>query len=117
MLDKYGDEDVYEAFLESFETLQLAAEVNGDYLCVHGGISDRLTNLNDINKIDRRMEPEDDTLLADLLWADPARNKDADRIDYIFNEERNISCKFGKAPLKALLKRENLKALVRAHQL
>ena len=75
-----------------------------------------MTNLSDINKIDRKMEPEDDTLLADLLWADPAKNKDADKIDYIFNEERNISCKFGKEPLKKLLKREKLKALVRAHQ-
>ena len=61
------------------------------------------------------MEPEDDTLLADLLWSDPARNKEADKIDYKFNGERNISCYFGKAPLKTLLNKEGLKALVRAH--
>jgi serine/threonine-protein phosphatase 2B catalytic subunit len=57
--------------MEVFECLPLAAHVNGMYLCVHGGISDKLQNLSDINLIDRIKEPEDDTLLADLLWADP----------------------------------------------
>ena len=104
-------------YQDTFDRLPVAAQVNGQYLAVHGGISERLTSLSDINMIDRQMEPEDDTLLADLLWADPARNKECNQFDYVYNEERNISCYFGKAPLLKLLGKEKLKALVRAHQL
>lgn len=40
VLEKYeDDEDLYELFLESFETMPLSANVNSDYLCMHGGIS------------------------------------------------------------------------------
>ena len=55
--------------------MPIAAIVNGQYLAMHGGISEKLNSLNDINMIDRKMEPDDDTLLADILWSDPARNK------------------------------------------
>ena len=34
VLAKYdGDESIYEAFIESFEAMPLAADVNGDYFC------------------------------------------------------------------------------------
>jgi len=36
---KKFDEEVYEEFCDLFDTLPLACDVNGDYLCVHGGIS------------------------------------------------------------------------------
>jgi serine/threonine-protein phosphatase 2B catalytic subunit len=40
VIRKYdGDESVYNLFVESFEALPIAADVNGDYLCMHGGIS------------------------------------------------------------------------------
>ena len=46
VLRKYDeDESVYEAFIECFESLPLAADVNGDYLCMHGGISPDLKSL------------------------------------------------------------------------
>ena len=60
--------------MEAFDLLPIAATVNGLYLAMHGGISHRLTSLAAINEVDRRMEPSDETLLADLLWADPAKS-------------------------------------------
>jgi len=36
---KYGDELLYEQFLELFQTLPLCATVNKEYICMHGGIS------------------------------------------------------------------------------
>ena len=95
--------------------LPLSAKVNGQFLAMHGGISSRLTSASDINAIERRMEPPDDSLLADLLWADPAKNRQAGSTTFIENRERGISCYFGKNPLNKLLKKEGLRAIVRAH--
>lgn len=54
VLDKYKEEYVYDLFLEAFEAMPIAAVVNNDYLCVHGGISPDLISAEDINrKIDR----------------------------------------------------------------
>jgi serine/threonine-protein phosphatase 2B catalytic subunit len=39
VLSKYKEQEIYELFLEAFEALPLAAVVNNDYLCMHGGIS------------------------------------------------------------------------------
>ena len=63
------------------------------------------------------MEPPDDSLLADLLWADPAKGRSAMTSNFTDNNERGISVYFGKTPLKALLKKEKLRAVVRAHQM
>ena len=61
--------------METFDRLPLAATVNGEYFCVNGGISQRLTCLDDINNINRKMEiPSDECLFADLMWADPAED-------------------------------------------
>jgi len=58
VLKKYdGDEDIYEKFIESFESMPISADVNGDYLCMHGGISPELQTVDDINAINRFVEP------------------------------------------------------------
>jgi serine/threonine-protein phosphatase 2B catalytic subunit len=43
VLRKYdNDESVYDEFIACFESMPIAADVNGDYLCMHGGISPEL---------------------------------------------------------------------------
>ena len=97
------DEDTYEQFIETFACLPVAATVNGMYLGMHGGISPRLTNLKAINDFERRVEPEEETLLFDLLWADPAPFVSCETYDFKENEDRGMSVVFGKNPLKAIL--------------
>ena len=80
------DEQVYEEYMETFDMLPVAGLVNGLYLSMHGGISHRLTSCEAINQIERRMEPPDDSLLADLLWADPQRGSAALTTDFVDNE-------------------------------
>jgi serine/threonine-protein phosphatase 2B catalytic subunit len=71
VLSKYRDISIYEMFLESFESMPLAATVNNDYLCMHGGISPTLTDIDNLNKINRFLEPPLSGVLCDILWADP----------------------------------------------
>ena len=59
--------------------------------------------------------PEEDCLLSDLLWADPAKNCEKD-VDYVENEKRFVSVVFGKRPVNTLLEKEGLRAIVRAHE-
>ena len=114
-IDLY-DIEFYDAVMDTFMQLPVAAIVNGQYLCMHGGISSFLTSADAINQINRKMEPpEEDCLLSDLLWADPAKNRDKE-IDYVDNEKRFVSVVFGKRPVNTLLEKEGLKSIVRAHE-
>ena len=49
ILQKYHEEEVYEACINVFESMPLATDVNNDYLCMHGGISPELKSLDAIN--------------------------------------------------------------------
>jgi serine/threonine-protein phosphatase 2B catalytic subunit len=86
--------------LESFEAMPLAATVNNDYLCMHGGISPTMTDIDSLNKINRFIEPPLSGLLCDLLWADPVEDLHATKINFIENRERECSVKFGLKPVK-----------------
>ena len=103
-------------FCEVFDNLPIAAIVNGRYLTMHGGITERMTSLDDINRIPRRLEPTDDTMLNDILWADPIAESQAKSVAYTPNNSRSTSYKFGLKPLKKLLKEQRLDALIRAHE-
>ena len=110
------DLEFYELTMELFDQLPISTIVNGQYLCMHGGISQFLTSLEAINAIDRKMEPPgNDCLLSDMLWADPAKGSEKDR-DFGENEKRGLSYVFGLNPVNKLLVQEGLKSIIRAHE-
>jgi serine/threonine-protein phosphatase 2B catalytic subunit len=102
-------------FLESFESMPLAATVNNDYLCMHGGISPTLTDIESINKINRFIEPPLSGVLCDLLWADPVEDISCMKVNFMENKERECSVKFGLKPVKQILKKNNFLSIIRAH--
>ncbi len=63
-MSHYGDLALYDLIMDCFDALPVAALVNNDYLCVHGGISPDFEFVEDINKINRFEEPS----LKGLLW-------------------------------------------------
>ena len=115
MISKF-DEETYELVIEAFQQLPLAAIVNGEYIALHGGVSSRLESFEQINELERAREPEShDSLLNDLLWADPMVAKHAKDTEEIDNEDRGISVKFGWPLLKRLLGKSDYIGLIRAH--
>ena len=44
---------------------------------MHGGIGQEVTSLARINRVNRKREPNKEDMLLDLLWADPANDKEA----------------------------------------
>ena len=80
--------DVYENIMEMFDLLPVASCINGQYLCMHGGLSSDLTNFRRLNRMNRKREPDGEDMLLDLLWADPAEDYDARGNYFSLNYER-----------------------------
>ncbi|KAL3894066.1 MAG: hypothetical protein SGCHY_005488 [Lobulomycetales sp.] len=114
---KYS-ETVYEACLESFCALPLAALMNKQFLCIHGGLSPELTTLDDLRNLNRFREPPTHGLMCDLLWADPLEDFGQERTNemFIHNHVRGCSYFFSYHAACAFLERNNLLSIVRAHE-
>ncbi|CAF1296152.1 unnamed protein product [Adineta steineri] len=67
-------EKVYETIMSAFDCLPLAALMNKQFLCVHGGISPEIRTLDDIRQLDRFHEPPAYGAMCDLLWSDPVED-------------------------------------------
>mmetsp|Transcript_29828 Transcript_29828/g.5389 ORF Transcript_29828/g.5389 Transcript_29828/m.5389 type:complete len:191 (+) Transcript_29828:270-842(+) len=111
------DLEVYERIMECFDALPLSCVINRKFLAVHGGISPELRKLDDINKINRFVEPPKIGLFCDMLWADPVESVDGRSPDrFKQNEVRGCSFFFNVEAVNAFLKRNNLISIVRAHE-
>ncbi len=116
-LHKYSTA-VYETSLDSFNALPLAAIMNKQFFCVHGGLSPELKTLDDLKRINRFREPPTRGLMCDLLWADPIENYDDDTNDKLFvpNSVRGCSYAFTYKASCAFLQRTGLLSIIRAHE-
>lgn len=112
---------VYESCCQSFNTLPLAAVMNGQYFCVHGGISPELQTVEDVNRINRFREIPSRGLMCDLLWADPIETYDEDADDlstdsFVPNNVRGCSFAFTYQASCEFLQRTGLLSIIRAHE-
>ncbi|KAI8977102.1 serine/threonine protein phosphatase calcineurin catalytic subunit Ppb1 [Mycotypha africana] len=113
---KYSEE-IYDAVMECFDSLPLAAVVNDQFFCVHGGLSPDLKTLKDIENIDRFVETPTSGLLCDLLWSDPQEEFDADTgPKYEHNHVRGCSYFYSYRATCNFLDKNNLLSVIRAHE-
>ncbi|XP_059098103.1 serine/threonine-protein phosphatase 2B catalytic subunit 2-like isoform X4 [Tigriopus californicus] len=111
-------ERVYDACMEAFDCLPLAALMNQQFLCVHGGLSPEIHNLDDIRKLDRFKEPPAFGPMCDLLWSDPLEDfgneKNAEHFSH--NSVRGCSYFYSYAASCDFLQQNNLLSIIRAHE-
>jgi len=114
---KYS-EAVYEACMDSFCALPLAAVMNKQFLCIHGGLSPELHTLDDLKSIDRFREPPTHGLMCDILWADPLEEFGQEKTNdfFIHNHVRGCSYFFSYPAACAFLEKNNLLSIIRAHE-
>ncbi|PHH77109.1 hypothetical protein CDD80_933 [Ophiocordyceps camponoti-rufipedis] len=114
---KYS-EVVYDACMESFCSLPLAAVMNKQFLCIHGGLSPELHTLDDLRSIDRFREPPTQGLMCDILWADPLEDFGQEKTSeyFLHNSVRGCSFFFSYPAACAFLEKNSLLSIIRAHE-
>ena len=68
---KYGSLNVWKYFTDIFDFLPLVALVDEKIMCVHGGLSPSLPNIDDVRAIERKQEIPNAGPMCDLMWSDP----------------------------------------------
>jgi len=111
-------ERVYNACMEAFDCLPLAALMNGQFLCVHGGLSPEIHTLEDIKRLDRFKEPPPYGPMCDLLWSDPLEDYGSERTteQYSHNTVRGCSYFYSYAACCDFLQNNQLLSIIRAHE-
>jgi serine/threonine-protein phosphatase 6 catalytic subunit len=68
---KYGNANAWRYCTDVFDYLTLSAIIDGQVLCVHGGLSPDLRTLDQMRVIDRLCEIPHEGPFCDLMWSDP----------------------------------------------
>jgi protein phosphatase len=100
---------VYQKIHTSFESLSMAAYVEGRYLMVHGGLPAKLSSLAEIANA-RALHPAQ-RVLEELLWNDPD-----DAVTGAKASPRGAGFLFGKDVTNEVLARLDVQLLIRGHE-
>lgn len=118
-IKKYGSSNVWIAFTFLFDLIPLACLVDSkvrnlilnQFFCLHGGLGPSFETLDDIKKIDRKIEVPGNGIICDLLWSDPDEKEG-------FNDSlRGAGHLFGADISSKFVHINNLEMISRAHQL
>ena len=112
ILQRFGHPGIYKACNEIFDLLPLAAVINNDIFCVHGGLSPKLPLVEGIQLFPRSTDIPQTGPYSDILWSDPD-----DSIQEWGINQRGAGFLFGSKPVEEFLNLNRLKYMARAHQI
>ncbi|KAI8011400.1 Serine/threonine-protein phosphatase PP1 [Camellia lanceoleosa] len=102
---------LWKIFTDCFNCLPVAAVIDEKILCMHGGLSPDLNDLNQIRNIQRPTDVPETGLLCDLLWSDPSKDVKGWGMN-----DRGVSYTFGPEKVTEFLQKHDLDLICRAHQ-
>ncbi|KAH7543304.1 hypothetical protein FEM48_Zijuj02G0170100 [Ziziphus jujuba var. spinosa] len=102
---------LWKTFTDCFNCLPVAALIDEKILCMHGGLSPDLHNLDQIRNLSRPTDVPDTGLLCDLLWSDPSKDVQGWGMN-----DRGVSYTFGSDKVTEFLEKHDLDLICRAHQ-
>jgi diadenosine tetraphosphatase ApaH/serine/threonine PP2A family protein phosphatase len=143
-IQKYGKKfnKVLTESFDYFPVLGLIESCGKRLLCMHGGLSEKLDDLDDVEDFDRKTEPPKEGPLKDVLWADPFKDCDNSKAKFVkeydlddlnthapearasfssksfhANKERGGSLKFyGYPAVLAFMEKNEITGIFRGHQ-
>ena len=101
----------FDAFMQAFSWLPLAAVIDRTTLCIHGGVGSTLSTAGQIRLISRPILNLESDVVSGMLWSDPTDETDG----FVFSR-RGAGAKFGQTALFELLAASRLERLVRGHE-
>jgi len=102
---------LWKSFCNTFNCLPCCAVIDDKIICMHGGLSPELSQMEQLANINRPCDVPDTGLLCDILWADPDPS-----ITGWGENDRGVSFTFGGDVVRQFLRRHDLDLVVRAHQ-
>ena len=111
VINEYSDKALWKQFNEAFNYMPICAIVGETNLCIHGGLSSKLSMTAQIASFQRPITNCENVLLMDLMWSDPS----CDTQSFIASS-RGGGCNFGQQVTSTFLKNNNFTRLIRAHQ-
>ncbi|KAG5974563.1 hypothetical protein E4U58_002836 [Claviceps cyperi] len=108
---KYGNASVWKACCHVFDFLVLAAIIDGEVLCVHGGLSPEIRTIDQIRVVARAQEIPHEGAFCDLVWSDP------EDVETWAISPRGAGWLFGDKVATEFNHVNGLKLIARAHQL
>eukprot|EP00397_Hematodinium_sp_SG-2012_P011479 GEMP01011619.1.p1 GENE.GEMP01011619.1~~GEMP01011619.1.p1 ORF type:complete len:659 (+),score=95.45 GEMP01011619.1:50-2026(+) len=114
---------IWDRVNDVFEFLPIAAVVENTILCIHGGIGDSISTIDDLRNIPKPIRvatevnehsSKTDKIVLDALWSDPTDN-DAVLGVHLSPRGQN-TCRFGPDRVQDFTKRNRLRLIIRAHE-
>uniref|UniRef100_A0A8D2DD96 protein-serine/threonine phosphatase n=1 Tax=Sciurus vulgaris TaxID=55149 RepID=A0A8D2DD96_SCIVU len=106
---KYGNVNAWRYCTKVFDMLTVAALIDEQILCVHGGLSPDIKTLAQIRTIERNQEIPHKGAFCDLVWSDP------EDVDTWAISPRGVVWLFGAKVTNEFVHINNLKLICRAH--
>lgn len=100
--------------------LPVAALIDDKILCMHGGLSKEMNQLDQIKSIQRPAKIPETGILCDLLWSDPSPLAQPELFNIKRDEwgdnDRGVSFIFSETVVKRMVEKFNIELIVRGHQ-